>query len=135
MLGEMIGEDKGKITGVRVLPSEGAGPRMEVSFQGAGKLLGQEINEVASYTSTLLPSGVFNGVGQGVIMTPHGDVATWTGTGVGKPTGKGMSASWRGSLCYQTASKSLAGLNKIATIFEFEVDEHGNTIGKMWEWK
>jgi hypothetical protein len=135
MLGEMIGEGKGKITGVRVLPPEGAEPRMEVSFQGAGKLLGQETSEVASYISTLLPSGVFNGVGQGLISTHNGEMATWTATGVGRPTGKGMSASWRGSVCYQTTSKSLAGLNKVATIFEFEVDEHGNTIGKLWEWK
>jgi hypothetical protein len=39
MLGEMIGEGKGKIGGIRVLPSEGSGARMEVSFQGVGKLL------------------------------------------------------------------------------------------------
>ena len=135
MLGELIGEDKGKITNVRVLPADGSGPKLEVSFQGAGKLLGQDVSEVASYISTLLPSGVFNGVGQGLITTKKGDIATWTGTGVGKPTGNGMAASWRGSVCYQTASSSLAGLNKIAAIFEFEVDENGNTAGKLWEWK
>lgn len=135
MLGELIGEDKGKITNVRVLPSDGSGPKLEVSFQGAGKLLGQDVSEVASYISTLMPSGVFNGVGQGLVTTKKGEVATWSGTGVGKPTGNGMAASWRGSICYQTMSHSLAGLNKIVAIFEFEVDDHGNTSGKLWEWK
>ncbi len=135
MLGELIGEEKGKITSVRVLPSDGAGPRLEVSIQGTGKILGQETSEVASYISTFMPSGVFNGVGQGLITTKKGEMATWTGTGVGKPSGNGMAANWRGSLCYQTMSGSLAGLNKIAAIFEFDVDENGNTTGKLWEWR
>lgn len=135
MLGEMIGEEKGKITGVRVLPAEGSGPRMEVSFQGTGKLHGLETTQVASYISTLLPSGVFSGSGQGLITTKHGDVATWTATGLGKATGNGMAASWRGSIFYQTTSQRLSALNKIATIFEFEVEENGNTTGRSWEWK
>lgn len=135
MLGEMIGEDRGKITSVRVLPSEGSAPRLEVSFQGAGKLIGQDVSEVASYISTLMPSGVLNGVGQGLITTKKGEILTWTGNGIGKPTGHGMAASWRGSICYQTSAASLAGLNKIVAIFEFEVDESGNTTGKLWEWK
>lgn len=135
MLGEMFGEGKGKIAAVRVLPSEGMGPRMEVSFQGTGKLLGQEMTEVGTYISTLLPNGVLNGSGQGVVTTKSGEVVTWTGTGVGRPTGRGMAASWRGSCFYQTASQSLSGLNKIAGIFEHEVDENGNTTEKLWEWR
>lgn len=135
MLGELIAEEKGKISGVRVLPSEGASPRLEVSFQGTGKLLGQEITEIASYVSVLMPSGVFNGIGQGLITTQQGDVATWTGTGVGRSTGSGLAASWRGSIGYQTSSQALAVLNKVVGIFEFEVDESGNTIGKVWEWR
>lgn len=135
MLGEMIGEEKGKVTGVRVLPSESTSPRLEVSFQGTGKLLGQEVTEIASYVSALMPSGVFNGVGQGLITTKQGDVATWTGTGIGRSTGSGLAASWRGSICYQTTSQALAVLNKVAGIFEFEVDENGNTFGKVWEWR
>lgn len=53
MLGELIGEDKGKITGAGVLPSEGAGPHMEVSFQADGKLLGQDINELDENGNTV----------------------------------------------------------------------------------
>lgn len=43
MLGELIGEETGKISSVRVLPFDGIGPRMEVSFQGSGKLVGHEM--------------------------------------------------------------------------------------------
>ncbi|MES2877895.1 MAG: hypothetical protein V4713_05680 [Pseudomonadota bacterium] len=135
MLGEMIGEGKGKITGVRVLPLDGTGPRLEVSFQGTGKLLGQDITEVATYISTLTPQGVLNGTGQGLVTTRSGDMATWIGSGVGRPTGSGMAASWRGSLCFQTVSPQLSALNKMAAAFEYEVDESGNTTEKSWELK
>ncbi|HVK94019.1 MAG TPA: hypothetical protein VM571_04755 [Noviherbaspirillum sp.] len=137
MLGEMIGEEQGKVTGVRVLPAEGSNnnPRLEVSFQGSGKLVGVEITNVGTYISVLMPTGVFKGTGQGVITTKDGDIVTWIGTGIGKPKGQGLAASWRGIIYYQTSSQRLAGLNKIPTVFEYEVDENGNTADKLWEWK
>jgi hypothetical protein len=135
MLGEMIGEEQGKIVAVRVLPSNGQAPQVEVSFQSKGKLVGVETTNLGTYISTLMPTGIFNGNGQGVAMTPDGDTVTWTGTGVGKPTGKGHAASWRGALYFQTSSQRLAGLNKIATVFEYEIDENGNSSTKLWEWK
>jgi hypothetical protein len=135
MLGEMIGEEQGKITAVRVLPSNGQAPQVEVSFQSSGKLVGVETTNLGTYISTLMPTGIFNGTGQGVSMTQDGDTVTWTGTGVGKPTGKGYAASWRGALYFQTSSQRLAGLNKIATVFEYEIDENGNSSTKIWEWK
>ena len=135
MLGEMIGEEQGKITVVRVLPSNGQNTRMEVSFQSSGNIVGVESTNFGTYISTLLPNGICNGTGQGVVMTKDGDIATWTGTGVGKTTGKGLAVSWRGSIYFQTSSQRLEGLNKFATIFEYEVDENGNTSAKFWEWK
>lgn len=135
MLGEMIGQEQGRITSVRVLPSTGPAPLTEVSFQSTGNLVGVETSEFGTYVSTLMPNGMFNGSGQGVIMTPDGETATWTGTGVGKPTGKGFAASWRGTLFFQTTSSRLAGLGKMATVFEYEIDENGNTSAKLWEWK
>ena len=135
MLGEMIGEEQGKITAVRVLPFNGQIPRMEVSFQSTGNLVGLEATNMGTYISTMLPSGVFNGTGQGLVMTKDGDTATWTGSGVGRPTGKGSAVSWRGAIFFQTSSQRLEGLNKMATLFEYEVDENGNTSAKFWEWK
>ena len=36
MLGELLGESSGRITGTRVLPTEGQQVKVEVSFQGSG---------------------------------------------------------------------------------------------------
>jgi len=134
MLGELLLEEKGKISGYRVVPSRGGGQRVEVSFQASGKVLGIEHRTLATYWSVVQPNGFLYGEGQGVVMTKDGDRATWVGQGAGrfKPGG---GVSWRGAVYYQTASAKLARLNGIAAVFEYETDANDNTSGKLWEWK
>jgi hypothetical protein len=135
MLGEKIGTSNGKVTNRRVLACEGGGIRVEVSFQTTGKLLGHDITEIGTYTSMLKPGGSFFGEGQGVLMTKDGDAISWRGSGAGKPTGKGGGVAYRGAIYYDTASPKLAQLNSICGIFEYEVDEAGNTSAIISEWK
>ncbi len=135
MVGDKIGEEKGKITGYRVLHSDGSGPKVEASFQGKGKILGIDATDMGTYESVLTPAGVLNGKGQGVTMTSDGEVAYWRGEGVGTFTGRGMGVSWRGAIYYQTTSQKLARLNSIACVYEYETDEEGNTSAKFYEWK
>jgi hypothetical protein len=135
MLGEKLGEETGKITGYRVRPSDGMHPKVEVSFQAAGKLLGIDTTGMGTYQSVLGADGVLRGEGQGVIMTREGDVITWIGQGVGRFTGQGSGSSWRGAIYYQTSSQKLARLSTVAAIFEHEVDGEGNVHNLVWEWK
>jgi hypothetical protein len=135
MLGEQIGEATGQITGTRVLPDEGAGPRVEVSFQDNGTLLGVHGTTMGTNVSMVRPDGTFFSDGQGIIMTDDGEVVTWRGQGVGRPTGHGMATSGRGAVYCQTTSERLARLNGFALLFEFEADESGKTATKTWEWK
>ncbi len=135
MLGEPIGEVRGKITGTRVPPFEGEVPKVEVSFESSGKLLGIELTEIGTYWSIVKPDGFLYGEGQGVMVTKDRETVKWKAQGVGKPTGKGSAASWRGAVFYQTSSKNLARLNGIAAVFEYEADEDGNTQAKLWEWR
>jgi hypothetical protein len=133
MLGEQVGENKGKRTSRRVL-SVASGFSAEVSFESAGKLLGVESNEIGTYTSSSRPDGSLYGEGQGVVLGADGSNATWKGSGVGKFTGGG-GVSYRGAIYYSSASPKFARLNNIAVVFEFEVDGEGNTHSKLWEWK
>ncbi|MFQ5929853.1 MAG: hypothetical protein ACE5MK_09140 [Acidobacteriota bacterium] len=135
MLGDQIGEERGKVIGTRVLSSEGSSPKVEVSFHAFGQLLGAETSDIGTYCAILRPDGSLYGEGQGITTTKDGETATWKGQGVGKPTGQGSAASWRGAIYYQTSSQELAHLNEIAALFEYEVDEKGNTQAKLWEWK
>jgi len=134
MLGEQIGESRGKRTGRRVLSTESGGFKVEVSLESVGKLLGVDVIEVATYYAVSRPDGSLFGEGQGVITSPVGDSATWKGQGVGKFVGAGA-VSYRGAIFYSTTSPKLARLNSVASVFEFEADAEGNTHAKQWEWK
>ena len=135
MLGEKFQEHTGKVTGVRVIPGDEHAPAVETSFQGIGKVYGIDVTEMGTYVSRLTDAGVFHGEGQGIAMTKDGEVISWKGTGVGKPTGKGLGTSYRYSLTFQTSSQKLAKLNSLLAVGEWEVDENGNTKGAGWEWK
>ena len=52
MLGEQIGEEKGKVTTRRVLSIDG-GTKVEVSFQSNGKRLGVEHQSTVTYTAVV----------------------------------------------------------------------------------
>jgi len=130
-LGELIQEGSGKITGVRVL-SDG---KLEISNQGSGKLLGIECNEMYTAVSTPQPGGGFTLEANGVIMTKDGDAVVVKISGVGRPTGAGFKASYRGGAISQTASPRLARLNNSTVSWETETDEAGNYRLKVWEWK
>jgi hypothetical protein len=136
MLGDQIGEEKGKITGQRVLDVGGGTPRMETSFSATGKWKGVEGNETGTYWSTPRAGGAIYGEGQGVLMSKDGqEMVTWTGQGVGRFTSPGKTR-FVGSLFFSTASTGrMAFFNNLVGIFEYEADEMGNTSSKFWEWK
>jgi hypothetical protein len=133
MLGEMIGELKGKRTARRVV-SVTDGMTMEVSFESIGTIFGLDVQEVGTYTSKSRPDGTLFGEGQGAIMTADGQVGCWKGSGIGKML-PGGSASFRGAIYYTSPSPKFARLTSVTTMFEFEVAADGNTQSKLWEWK
>lgn len=133
MLGEMIGELRGKRTGRRVLSVDN-GFKVEVAFESTGKVLGFDVMEVGTYWSESRPDGTLYGEGRGVIVGADGNSATWKGQGVGRFV-EGGSVSYRGAVYYSSASPKLARLNTVAAVFEFDADAEGNTHSKLWEWK
>ncbi|MGC2308603.1 MAG: hypothetical protein WA461_09370 [Nitrososphaeraceae archaeon] len=139
VLGELIEEESGKITGQRVLDVEG--PKMETSFKMNGKFGGIEGSDIGTYCTVMREGsepGVMYGEGQGVITTKDGQgMATWTGQGIGRFTAPGK-ISFRGSVFYRTTSTGggkISFLNNVVGVFEYEMDEQGNSSTKVWEWK
>lgn|SRR5690348_16621042 len=133
MLGELVYESAGKRTGRRVISTDG-GFKVEVSFEGGGKMLGVDVQEIGTYTSQSRPDGTLFGEGQGVVIGADGSMATWKGMGVGKFTGAG-SVAYRGAVYLYSDSPKFNKLNGSALVFEFESDAQGNTRAKDWEWK
>ena len=134
MLGEKIGEMSGKISLQRMLSIEGGSPKVETSFQQSGSLLKTDVKETGTYWTIVRPDGTAYGEGQGMTTGKDGKIATWTGHGVGV-TKKDGSATYRGALYYQTMPSRWSRLNKVAELFEYEVDAEGNTHSEYWEWK
>jgi hypothetical protein len=137
MLGKLIFESKGKITGQRVLSVANGIPKLEVSVTGTGIFNGNiDVTETWTYWTIQRPDGTSYGKGRGVIMTKDGsEVATATGHGDGKMTDSGK-MRYPGAIFYETSSKNkLAFLNHLVGVNEYEVDASGNYEHKLWEWK
>src|SRR5215831_14892318 len=136
MLGELIFESKGRITGQRVLSVEGGIPKSEISISGTGLFNGSlEVTETNTYSSIRRPDGTSYGEAQGVIMTKDGsEVSIATGRGEGKTTGSGK-MRFVGALFEKYSKDKLSFLNHLIGLSEYEVDEFGNYEHKLWEWK
>lgn len=136
MLGDkIIDNERGKIVGTRVISSEGFGPKVELTFQSAGKILGVEFNNLGTLASVPRPGGVFFEEGQGIVSTVDGEMAPWIYHGIGTPTGHGLASSHRGSIFFQTSSEKLARLNNMCVVVAVSIDENGNMLADLWEWK
>lgn len=135
MLGDMLGEEHGKVTVYRVLPPEGGVPKVEVSFQSSGTILDVAVTSLSTYWSVSRPDGTLFGEGRGIVTGAGGETATWVGTGVGRMLGKGSAASYRGAIYYQTAASNWARLNGVAVVFENDTDWNGDMEIRYWEWK
>lgn len=132
MLSEQIYTGQGKRTARRVLDTQPF--TVEVSFEDRGSLLGIEGANIGTYTSSPRADGTLAGEGQGIFASADGEVVTWKGVGTGKLK-PGGAVSYRGALTFSAGSQRLSRLNLIAGVFEFEVDESGNTATQIWEWK
>lgn len=132
MLGELIGETTGKRIVRRVLSSDP--PKVEVSFEESGKILGKKTTGFGTYASVVRPDRSLFGEGEGMLITQDGEMVSWKGSGLGKLKEDG-SVSYRGILYFRTAAEKMARLNAAPGVFEYEVDPEGRTRTKIWEWK
>jgi hypothetical protein len=136
LLGDKVGEEKGRVTSRRILPS--GDPRyvkMEVSFEAEGKLLGVEMMNIGTYTVFERIPGQLYGEGQGVAMTRDGEGLIWNGHGVGQPTPDGLGMKFAASIAFQTDSQKLARLNGCLVLIEHEAAGDGTIKSTLYEWK
>lgn len=134
-LGDLIVENKGKVTAQRILDTNV--PKTEISMRMEGKYRGAETIELITYWSVRTQGGALYGEGKGMISSKDGkDFATWTGQGVGKLHEDGKT-KFHGSIFYRTSQNEgiLSYLNNLVGVFEFEADDQGNCSSKVWEWK
>ena len=133
MLGELIGETKGKISNRNVVSVEG--PTIETTVASSGTLKGVQVNEILTYVASPSSKGILHGIGRGVINTQDGEIATFTGEGIGRFDASGL-LTWRGAIFFHTSSEGkLEFLNNKVGVFEAQVDSQGNFTDKIWVWE
>jgi hypothetical protein len=67
-------------------------------------------------------------------MGAGGEVAAWIGHGVGVMSEDGA-VKYRGALYLYSTAESWRPLNKVAALFEYDVDSEGKFKYEIWEWK
>ena len=128
MLGELIGEFKGRNIAWRVLPDG----KIETTAQGMGKLLGVDTFILSTSVGTMA-NGIFMGEVNSAFTTMEGDTIMSKGVAVGYPSGNG--GATRAASIHMTQSKKLERLNRVVGMHEYQTDMEDNFVGKIWEWK
>jgi|SRR5712691_5420008 len=135
MLGEILYEETGKTTGIRVLSSEVGEVKLEVTLQTEGRIQGVEQKSTWTYWSKTRSDGSIYGEGKGFMTTKDGDVIHLIGNGSAERVGSDGSIHYRGAVHFHTTSAKFSRLNGIAGIFEYDAGADGTTVAKVWEWK
>jgi hypothetical protein len=79
----------------RVLDVEG--PTMETSVANSVNFRGTQLSDTLTFVGSPTAMGVLYGVGKGIITTSEGEIATYTGEGIGRISA-GENINWRGSV-------------------------------------
>jgi len=124
MLGEQIGETKGKRIVKRALSSDPL--KVEVSFEDSGQMLGIGVDGFGTCTAQVRADGTIYGEGEGAYVTKDGEALSWKGSGLGRFK-EGGAVSYRGIVYYRTTSQKMARLNTVGGVFEYEADANGET--------
>ena len=133
MLGKKVAEMTA-ITANKMLPANNGNPRFETSCDGTGTMLGVEGKFMATYWAQINPDGSVYGEcpDSGVVLTAEGPV-TFRANGAGAFTEDG-GAKFSGAAFFTTAVPSLAELNGMCLVHEWDVDGDGNATWQLWEW-
>jgi hypothetical protein len=130
MLGDQVYDCQGKVVSMRVL--ENGNP--EYTAMVGGIFLGEQFSSTFSWETRFRPDGSGHGQIRGFFNTPSGVVGKYTGNGNGHMLPDGGQVH-RGALCYENPPGKFGDLNKIAVVYEVDIDREGNFTSKGWAWK
>lgn len=134
MLGNLVYEGTGRLTGQRILNAEAQ--KIEISISGMGKVNEVEVKEMWTYITKPKTNNLVFCTGKCILSTNDGSiVATAVGHGIG-PFKNSDKMRYPGSVYYNAdVNSKLVFLNNIVGVNEYELDEIGNYTHKVWEWK
>lgn len=144
-IGELLYEESGKQTGIRVLESPNSLPVAEISGLGSLKFEGIAINTVWTMHVRLADEGISFVKGNGIMYGENSEVASYIIEGITRLSKSGGSSSRGTSKILTTGQgsvnngpksndKKLALLTNKILVYELDQDEGGDYSLKTWEW-
>ena len=134
-LGDLLVEETGTVTGIRVLSNDASGSKVEISMRTTGTIRGVAESTLWTYSQLTRPDGSLYGEGEGVTTTQDGDVIQWKGSGSGQVAAPGDTINFFSAAFAHTESVKYADLNSIGLVCHYDVAADGSTVCKGWEWK
>lgn len=131
MIGDVIGEFEGKVTGVRIIADE----KFESSDSGICKILGVNATFFDTSIQTALPDGMFLVKAKILCITEQNEALSGNFNGMAWTTGKGLEGKFKGVAYWKTTAQNFLRLNKILTMFDVNQDAEGKWTGKLYELK
>jgi hypothetical protein len=134
MLGDTVGSETGQVTSRRILPGDDYRyVKMEITFESECELLGQQGQNIGTYTIWERVPGQIYGEGQGIFMTAGGESAIWNGHGVGQGSADG-SIAIAASVAFQAGAGALEGLNNMLVVVEHHAHGNGHIHSTLYAW-
>jgi hypothetical protein len=136
MLGDLFYEAKGRITSKRILDLEG--PKIESSYFLEGKMREEiEVVEIGTFTSTPISDEFFFVEGKDIVTVKGCDdeMATIKAQSISKLIRDSSKVVSGSNFYHSSTTGKLSFLNNLVGVHEGSVDNDGNIIYKVWEWK
>ncbi len=130
MLGDMIVEGRGKVTGVRVMENG----VIELTAMCRGKFLDDEVNVIYTAERTPRPDGTEYAEVRGVLTGKSGAAGQFKCNGNTR-TDANVTRIVRGAMCLSFPPGKFAQFNGQAIAYEMETDKEGNVQVRGWAWK
>jgi hypothetical protein len=131
LIGDVIGEFEGKVTGTRVI----ADHKYEGTDYGTCKILGINATFFDTVILTALPDEIYIVKAKSVITTEQKESIIGNFNGMAWGTGKGYEGKYKGVTYWKTSAQRFMPLTKILTMFDAEQDQEGNWTAKLYEIK
>jgi hypothetical protein len=130
MLGDKIGEAKGRTTSTRLLPFDWSTPRIEASFTGDGVFLGCSMTIVGTYWEGFREDGGKFGDARMLFTFSNNESVYFRGSGV-----SANGARYASFGDFPWATQSFARAKNMGVVLEYDILEKGEYAWRMWEWR
>ncbi|HJU59540.1 MAG TPA: hypothetical protein VJ583_07300 [Nitrososphaeraceae archaeon] len=136
MLGDLFYEAIGKITSKRVLDLDG--PKIESSYFLEGIMRGEiEVVEIGTFTSIPISDSIFSVEGKDIVTVKENgnETAIVKTQSISKLVKDSSKVVYGSNFYHSSTTGKLSFLNNLVGVHEASVDNDGNIMYKVWEWK